>query len=359
MANLKKTIIAATLLTFLPISALFAAEEISPEKAEQLTPFKEISAQGTFYSFSDAARVISKLADKAGADYFYIKSMNMHSSNESLRIAYADLYKADAADRVVEEEKLRQFKGVYEYPKGKALLLEPYDIIKMRGYYPNQYDINQAVGKAAANKGAYAFFIDRQVETNGRNTEVTAYLFKQDAPTRLIQPEDAIPYDSEAGRLALAQGGEAALQVEKPGYYSSTAFNEQFYTNKFNAEKTEPTKSVTTASETVVETATSAANNPTQQAATTATSIIPTPPSSRYSVTLPNGTKIEELNNKTALKMIPFDSIKFKGYYVSDSEISYQAAKRAAENGAKYYHITRIAQDTRGPNRTIYVDLFK
>ena len=53
----------------------------------------------------------------------------------------------------------------------------------------------------------------------------------------------------------------------------------------------------------------------------------------RYSVTLPDGTKVEELNNATAAQMVPFDSIKFTGNYGNGTEVSYQVAKRAAKKG--------------------------
>lgn len=51
----------------------------------------------------------------------------------------------------------------------------------------------------------------------------------------------------------------------------------------------------------------------------------------RYTVTLPDGTKVEELNKATAAMMVPFDSIKFTGNYGNMTEVSYQVAKRAAK----------------------------
>lgn len=75
-------------------------------------------------------------------------------------------------------------------------------------------------------------------------------------------------------------------------------------------------------------------------------------------MTLPDGTKIEELNKATAAQMVPFDSIKFTGNYGNMTEVSYQVAKRAAKKGAKYYHITRQWQE-RGNNVTISADLYK
>ena len=80
--------------------------------------------------------------------------------------------------------------------------------------------------------------------------------------------------------------------------------------------------------------------------------------SNRYTVTLPDGKKIEEVNKITAAQMVPFDSIKFTGNYGNLTEISYQVAKRAAKKGAKYYHITRQWQEN-GSNITISADLYK
>lgn len=340
-------------------SSAFAAQELSPEKANSLESFKEISTRGQFFNNTDYVRAISKLADKEGAAYFYITSANPSTRNDSLRVVYAKLYKADAPEKMTEAENFRQFSGIYEYPKPTAIRFEPFDIIRLRGYFPTQYQLNTAIAKEAASKGAYAYFIDRLVEVNGGNQQITAYIFKKDAPERKIQPDNAIPYDSEAGQLALAQGGEAAMQVEKPGYYSSSAFNEQFYTEKFKNSEVKDVKSEIS----------EVKNEKTASAPVTksADSVVPSAPtasiipqkSSRYTVTLPDGTKIEELNDGTAAKMVPFDSIKFRGYFASEQQISYNAGKKAAEKGAKYYHISRIAQDSKGPNRTVYVDLYR
>lgn len=359
MKSFKKSSLALVMLASF-VSTSYAAQELTPEKANSLESFKEISIRGQYYSDSDQVRAMSKAADKEGASFFYITSANPSTRNDSLRVVYAKLYKSDAATVTEKADNFRQFANVYEYPKKTAIRLEPYDIIRLRGYFPTEHQLNEAVAKEAASKGAYAFFIDRLVELNGGNKQITAYLFKKDAAERKIQPDNAIPYDSEAGQLALAQGGEAAMQVERPGYYSSSAFNEQFYVDKF---KNDTVKDVATdnkaaTNEKVVDNkavvATTAATTEQVQ-----TSIIPQQQNSRYTVTLPDGSKVEELNDATAAKMVPFDTIKFKGYYVSDQQVSYNAGKKAAEKGAKYYHISRIAQDTSGPNRTIYVDLYR
>ncbi|KAB2487378.1 DUF1471 domain-containing protein, partial [Enterobacter hormaechei] len=147
---------------------------------------------------------------------------------------------------------------------------------------------------------------------------ITAFNYKQDAKNRVVQSPDVIPADSDAGRAALAKGGEEAKKGEIPGVATSAAPSAEV--GRFF--ETQSTKG------------------------------------GRYTVTLPDGTKIEELNKATAAQMVPFDSIKFTGNYGNMTEISYQVAKRAAKKGAKYYHITRQWQE-RGNNLTISADLYK
>ena len=50
--------------------------------------------------------------------------------------------------------------------------------------------------------------------TRGGNQRITAFIYKKDAKKRIVQSPDVIPADSEAGRAALAAGGEAAKKVE-------------------------------------------------------------------------------------------------------------------------------------------------
>ena len=127
-----------------------------------------------------------------------------------------------------------------------------------------------------------------------------------------------IPADSEAGRAALAAGGEAAKKVE---------------IRVLRLPHHQVLKSVVSL-------------KPSHQKA----GVTP----SRF----PDGTKVEELNKATAAMMVPFDSIKFSGNYGNMTEVSYQVAKRAAKKGAKYYHITRQWQE-RGNNLTVSADLYK
>jgi hypothetical protein len=161
------------------------------------------------------------------------------------------------------------------------------------------------------------------VDANGGgNQRVTAYIYKADAKKRAVQSPDAIPADSEAGRAALAEGGEAAKKVEIPGVATSSTVGSTSAAGVGLFFETQSTKG------------------------------------GRYSVTLPDGTKIEELNKVTAAQMVPFDDVQFTGNYGNMTEISYQVAKRAAKKGAKYYHITRQWQE-RGGNMTISADLYK
>ena len=348
MTTLKKTIIAASV-ALIPFCS-FAAQQLTEEQANSLQSFKNITIRGAFYTDSDYVMAVSKAADNQGAAFFYITTTNISPSNDTLRIVYAKLYKSDAPKAVEQAESLRKFEGVYEYPKSKAIRLEPFNIVRIRGYFPTDYDINQAIAKEASAQGAYGFYIDSRSEI-GSNLQIAAYLFKKDAPERKLQPEDAIPYDSEAGQLALAKGGDAAMQVEKPGYYSPSAFNEKYYADKFNNKVIDKTTTTTTAN---------TAKVPTSSNTETTIPVVTEPQRvTRYTVTLPDGRKIQELNDATAAKMVAFDTLKFRGYYVTDQEISYQAGKRAIEAGAKYYHIARVAHDSKGPNITVFVDLYR
>ena len=344
MITLKKTII-ATSVALMPFCS-FAAQQLTEEQANSLQSFKNITIRGAFYTDSDYVMAMSKAADNQGAAFFYITTTNISPSNDTLRIVYAKLYKSDAPKAIEQAESLRKFEGVYEYPKSKAIRLEPFNIVRIRGYFPTDYDINQAIAKEASAQGAYGFYIDSRSEI-GSNLQIAAYIFKKDAPERKLQPENAIPYDSEAGQLALAKGGDAAMQVEKPGYYSPSAFNEKYYADKFNNKVIDKTTATT-------------AKVATSSNTETTTPVVTEPQRvTRYTVTLPDGRKIQELNDATAAKMVAFDTLKFRGYYVTDQEISYQAGKRAIEAGAKYYHIARVAHDSKGPNITVFIDLYR
>ena len=199
--------------------------------------------------------------------------------------------------------KNRVINGVMELPKDQAVELEPFDTVTVQGFYRSQPEVNDAITKAAKAKGAASFFIVRQVDANqGGNQRITAYIYKADAKKRVLQSP------------------EAAKKVEIPGVATTAAVGSGTGVGRFF--ETQSSKG------------------------------------GRYTVTLPDGTKVEEVNKITAAQMVPYDSIKFTGNYGNMTEISYQTAKRAAKKGAKYYHITRQWQE-RGGNITISADLYK
>ncbi|AVY99147.1 MULTISPECIES: DUF1471 family protein YdgH [Lelliottia] len=313
--KLKNTLLASALLSAIALSAN-AATELTPEQAAALKPYDRVTVTGRFNAISDAVRAASLRADKEGAASFYVVDTSDYGSGGNLRVV-VDLYKQDA--KKADAPKNRVINGVMELPKDQAIALEPYDTVTVQGFYRSQPEVNDAITKAAKAKGAASFYIVRQIDANqGGNQRITAFLYKADAKKRVLQSPDVIPADSEAGRAALAKGGEEAKKVEIPGV-ATTATPSADVGRFFETQTTK---------------------------------------GGRYTVTLPDGTKIEELNKATAAQMVPFDSVKFTGNYGNMTEVSYQVAKRAAKKGAKYYHITRQWQE-RGNNVTISADLYK
>lgn len=315
--KLKTTIIASALLSLTALSVQ-AAQELTPEKASELKPFERVTISGRFNAINDAASAVSRRADSMGADYFYIQDINNSNNGGNWRVT-ADVYKKDA-ETVKQTTNYRVFNGVKELPKTEAYLLQPYDTVTVSGFFRSQPDVTDAISRAAAKKGADSYFIVRQIDANsGGNQYITAYIYKADAPKRQVQSPDAIPADSEAGKAALAAGGAAAANVEIPGVASSGT----------------PSTGVGRFFETQSSTG------------------------KRYTVTLPDGTQIQEVNNTTAAQMVPFDSVTFTGHFNSMTDVSSEVAKRAAKKGAKYYHITRQWQNKSGGNLTISANLFK
>lgn len=315
--KLKNTLLASALLSATALTAN-AATELTPEQAGALKPEERITVTGRFNSIGDAVSAVSRQADKKGAASFYVVDTSDFGNSGNWRVV-ADLYSDNAAK--AEAPKNRVINGVVELPKDQAVELEPFDTVTVQGFYRSQPDVNEAIVKLAKEKGAASFFIVRQIDTNdGGNQRITAYVYKADAKKRAVQSADAIPADSDAGRALLAQGGEAAKKVEIPGVATSAAAGSASGVGRFF--ETQSSKG------------------------------------GRYTVTLPDGTKIEEVNKITAAQMVPFDSVKFTGNYGNMTEVSYQVAKRAAQKGAKYYHITRQWQE-RGNNVTISADLYK
>lgn len=294
-----------------------AATELTPEQAAALKPYDRVVVTGRFNAIGDAVQAVSRKADKDGAASFYVVDTSDYGNGGNWRVT-ADLYKDDAPK--ADAPKNRIINGVMELPKDQAVELMPYDTVTVRGFYRSQPEVNDAITKAAKAKGAYAFFIVRRGRQPWRQPAHYRLYLQKDAEKRVLQSPDAIPADSEAGRAALAKGGEAAKNVEIPGVATTAAVGSGTGVGRFF--ETQSSKG------------------------------------GRYTVTLPDGTKVEEVNKVTAAQMVPFDNIKFTGNYGNMTEISYQTAKRAAKKGAKYYHITRQWQE-RGGNITISADLYK
>lgn len=315
--KLKYTLLASALLSAAAFNAS-AATELTPEQAAALKPYDRVYITGRFNAISDAVEAMSRKADTKGAASFFIVDTSDFGSGGNWRVV-ADLYQADAQKAAAPQNRV--IEGVVELPKDQAAQLEPFDTVTVQGFFPNQPAVNAAIAKAAKAKNAASFFIVRQVDANnGGNQRITAFIYQADAKKRIVQSADAIPADSQAGRVALASGGEAAKKVEIPGVATSATVGSSAGVGRFF--ETQSTKG------------------------------------GRYTVTLPDGTKVEELNKVAAAQMVPFDSVKFTGNYGNLSEISYQVAKRAAKKGAKYYHITRQWQEN-GGNITISADLYK
>lgn len=314
--KLKNTLLATALFSATAFSAQ-AATELTPEQAASLKPFERITLTGRFNALNEAAKAVSRRADDKGAASFYVVDTSDIGNSGNWRVV-ADIYREDAPKADKPENRI--IDGVMELPKAQAYALQPFDTVSVQGFFRSQPDVNEAIAKEAKKKGAASFFIVRQIDTNssGGNQQITAYVYKADAKKRVVQSPNAIPAASEAGRAAVAAGGVAAEQVEIPGVASAEM----------------PSSEVGRFFETQ------------------------TSKGGRYTVTLPDGTKIEEVNKITAAQMVPFDSITFTGHFASMTDVSYNVAKRAAKKGAKYYHVTRQWQE-RGGNMTVSADLFK
>ncbi len=135
--------------------------------------------------------------------------------------------------------------------------------------------------------------------------------------TRAAEP-GRYPADSEAGRAALAKGGEAAKNVEIGRCHhrrggSGTGVGRFFETQSSKG--------------------------------------------GRYTVTLPNGTKVEEVNKVTAAQMVPFDNIQFTGNYGNMTEISIRRRNARQRKGGTTTSLRQWQE--RGGNITISADLYK
>lgn len=315
--KLKNTILASALLSLTSLSA-FAAQELSPEKAAALKPFDRIAISGRFNAINDASAAVSKRADELGAASYYIQSINDTNGNGGNWRVVADVYHNDAPAAAPSNDRV--INGVRELNKAEAYKLEPYDTVSISGFYRSQPDVNDAITKAAKEKGAASFFIVRQIDANsGGNQYITAYVYKANAPERKVQSPDLIPADSQAGKAALAAGGAEAAKVQIPGVASSQT----------------PSADVGRFFETQSSTG------------------------QRYTVKTPDGKSVQEVSAITAAQMQPFDSVTFTGHFGTPTEISEAVGQAAIKKGAKYYHITRQWSNQSGGNLTVSADLFK
>ncbi|CAX59533.1 DUF1471 family protein YdgH [Erwinia billingiae] len=315
--KLKNTILASALLSLTSLSA-FAAQELSPEKAAALKPFDRIAISGRFNAINDASAAVSKRADELGAASYYIQSINDTNGNGGNWRVVADVYHNDAPAAAPSNDRV--INGVRELNKAEAYKLEPYDTVSISGFYRSQPDVNDAITKAAKEKGAASFFIVRQIDANsGGNQYITAYVYKANAPERKVQSPDLIPADSQAGKAALAAGGAEAAKVQIPGVASSQT----------------PSADVGRFFETQSSTG------------------------QRYTVKTPDGKSVQEVSAITAAQMQPFDSVTFTGHFGTPTEISDAVGQAAIKKGAKYYHITRQWSNQSGGNLTVSADLFK
>ncbi|EPL7220579.1 YdgH/BhsA/McbA-like domain containing protein [Klebsiella pneumoniae] len=211
----------------------------------------------------------------------------------------------------------------------QAAALKPYDRVVVTGRFNAIGDAVQAVSRKADKDGAASFYVvDTSDYGNGGNWRVTADLYKEDAPkadapkNRIINGVMELPKDQAVELMPYDTVTVQGFYRSQPEVNDATTAAVGSGTGVGRFFETQSSKG------------------------------------GRYTVTLPNGTKVEEVNKVTAAQMVPFDNIQFTGNYGNMTEISYQTAKRAAKKGAKYYHITRQWQE-RGGNITISADLYK
>ncbi|OCG59394.1 hypothetical protein A9G41_04685 [Gilliamella sp. Nev5-1] len=206
MKRFTKTSIALAVLLSLPVANLYAAEPLTAKESSHLVPLKEISVTGSYLQADNAAKDISRAADEAGAKYYHITAIESPANGTSSdrAIVYANIYQSNAPIAVQKDETT--YNGVVSYNRSKALYYLPFEIVKFKGNYNNTSEITQAASKLAAEKNAYAFYIDSISSANASSQaeDIEVALYKQDAPirdyiaTNAIQGQDAYEISSEA-----------------------------------------------------------------------------------------------------------------------------------------------------------------
>ena len=162
---------------------------------------------GRFNAIGEAVKAVSRRADKEGAASFYVVDTSDFGNSGNWRVV-ADLYKADAEK--AEETSNRVINGVVELPKDQAVLIEPFDTVTVQGFYRSQPEVNDAITKAAKAKGAYlsTSFV-KSMPTQAATSVLLHSSIKKDA-RNVSSRAGCDPGRFEAGRAALAAGGEAA-----------------------------------------------------------------------------------------------------------------------------------------------------
>ncbi|GAB7258544.1 hypothetical protein DZJ_34190 [Dickeya ananatis] len=67
------------------------------------------------------------------------------------------IYIKKDAPAAIKDTSYREFSGVKELPKDEAVRQEPYDTVTVTGYFGNQPEVNEAIGKAAQQKKSIFF----------------------------------------------------------------------------------------------------------------------------------------------------------------------------------------------------------
>lgn len=182
MLSLRKSLIASSLLLSLASASVIAAQPISAEKSQTLLPLKEISVRGQFNFASDAEGKIAAEADAQGAKFYYIKGIEEATTSATAKVAYADIYVSDT-QTVAVKQPIHQIGGVYQYTPSEAFTLVSYDKLTITGNFNNLADITTQAAKAAADKGAYAFYVEgtSSMNSSGTRSSVDVMLFAKEA----------------------------------------------------------------------------------------------------------------------------------------------------------------------------------
>ncbi|MWN04931.1 DUF1471 domain-containing protein [Gilliamella sp. Pas-s95] len=206
MKRFTKTSIALAVLLSLPVANLYAAQPLTAKESRHLVPLKEISVTGSYLQANNAANDISRAADEAGAKYYYITAMEnpANGTSSDRAIVYANIYSSNAP--IVVEQNPTTYNGVVSYSRSKALYYLPFEVVKLKGNYNNTSAITEAASKLAAEKNAYAFYIDSISSADSQNQaqDIDVALYKKDAPVRdyivatAIQGQDAYEISSDA-----------------------------------------------------------------------------------------------------------------------------------------------------------------